>query len=232
MAIAPHHIAFIMDGNGRWAKKRMLPRLAGHKKGAQTLQTIVEHCQKLAVKHVTFYAFSSENWERPADEVTGLMHLLRSYLTSELQTLVKSNVKLTICGDRSALADDICVLITNAESNTSHCDGITLNICLSYGARQELLHVFKQLNHELNEKNQRPDQLTIDDINKHLYTSHLPDPDLIIRTGGEQRLSNFLLWQSAYSELYFTDILWPDFDAAQLEKACTDFKHRERRYGR
>jgi undecaprenyl diphosphate synthase len=220
-----------MDGNGRWAKARGLPRVAGHKKGADSVEEVMEACREQGVSYLTLYAFSSENWNRPADEVGGLMDLLRFYLGRELNKLHKNNVCLRVIGDRSKLADDILKEINKAEDLTANNDGLFLSIALSYGSRQEIVQAARIAAEKL-----ANGEIALEDINeinfgKLLYTCDVPDPDLLIRTGGEKRMSNFLLWQSAYTELYFSDILWPDFRKEHFAEAIKEFGLRERRYG-
>jgi undecaprenyl diphosphate synthase len=227
----PAHIAIIMDGNGRWAKKRHLPKIAGHRKGAEALRALLKPCHDMGVKHLTVYAFSSENWGRPADEVSDLMQLLKTYLSHEVPTLIENKVRLRIIGDKSKLSDDICSAISKAEAATALGEKLELIICLSYGARQELTCAMRALAKQVQAGTLLPEAITDELIQTHLHTNALPDPDLLIRTGGEQRLSNFLLWQSAYAELYFTDVLWPDFTPQHLREAILDFAGRERRFG-
>lgn len=231
MQDAPQHVAIIMDGNGRWAKERGLPRKAGHKKGAEALKKLLGECQNIGITYLSVYAFSSENWRRPELEVSDLMMLLRYYLEHELETLITHDIRLTVIGDTNALDDDIKDMITHAETKTAHCSTFHFGVCLNYGSRQELVHATKNIAEQVSNG-----ELALDDINESLISSQLycpdfPEPDLLIRTGGEKRLSNFLLWQLAYTELYFTESLWPDFTANELQKACTYFSTRERRYG-
>lgn len=227
----PTHIAIIMDGNGRWAKKRLLPRVAGHRKGADAVRETVKACGELGIGYLTLYAFSSENWKRPADEVDDLMGLLRLYLRKELRDLHKNNVRVRFIGERDALAEDIKDLIKDAEEQTQSNTGLTLVIALNYGARAEIVRAVKEFTQSVQSGALSIDDLTEDYFSDQLFTSQIPDPDVIIRTSGEQRLSNFLLWQSAYSELLFTDTLWPDFNRAALEAAIEEFQLRERRFG-
>lgn len=227
----PTHIAIIMDGNGRWAKKRMLPRVAGHRKGADAVRETVKACGELGVDYLTLYAFSSENWKRPADEVDDLMGLLRLYLRKELKDLHKNNVQIRFIGETDALASDIKDLIKEAEQKTKENSGLTLVIALNYGSRAELVNAAKRIAIAIQSGDMAISEVTEDKVSQHLFTDTIPDPDIIIRTSGEQRLSNFLLWQSAYSELLFTDILWPDFDRAALESAIEEYNRRDRRFG-
>lgn len=219
------HIAVIMDGNGRWAEARHLPRTAGHKKGAETARAILRSAGELGVKYLTMYAFSNENWQRPKLEVAALMQLLKHYLKTEIKELMDNDVRFTVIGDRSQLDSDIVKMIENMEQKSIDNQGIHLQLALSYGSRQELVRVCNALKHKEGE-------VTEADVESALYTSGVPDPDLLIRTGGEERISNFLLWQMAYTELYFTEILWPDFTADDFKAAITDFYARERRFGR
>lgn len=227
----PRHIAIIMDGNGRWAEAHGRPRKLGHQKGSEALKNLVTNCKGMGIDYITVYAFSSENWNRSDGEVTDLMDLLRYYLRREVKTLHKNNVRIQFIGDRSALADDIQEELIATEELTKQNTALHLTIALSYGARQEMMRTIKTIAQEI-----AKDQLRVEDIDEytvlaHLDTANLPDPDLLIRTGGEQRLSNFLLWQSAYTELYFTDTLWPDFTIEHLKDAMDDYAQRERRFG-
>jgi undecaprenyl diphosphate synthase len=227
----PVHVAIIMDGNGRWAKARGLPRTAGHKKGVEAVRRTVEAARELGLGYLTIFSFSSENWRRPEEEVSDLMGLLRFYLRSEIAELHKAGVRLRVMGDRSRLADDIVRLIEQAEGLTADNTVLTLVVALSYGSRQEIAMAARRLAEEV--KAGRLDPAAIDEeaVTARLYTADIPDPDLIVRTSGEQRLSNFLLWQSAYSELVFVDTLWPDFTKRDLEAAIEEFHRRERRFG-
>jgi undecaprenyl diphosphate synthase len=227
----PRHIAIIMDGNGRWAKSRGLPRTAGHKKGADTLRTTLNACRDAGVKYLTIYAFSSENWKRPEGEISDLMQLLKHYLTQELQTLHENNVRMRFIGDLSQLGGDIRTSIDDAMEMTSRNSDFNLTVALSYGARQEILRAVKKLAESVETGKLRAEDITEDMLTLALDTNGLPEPDLLIRTGGEQRLSNFLLWQSAYTEFYFTPVLWPDFDQAHFSEALQEYAKRERRYG-
>jgi undecaprenyl diphosphate synthase len=227
----PAHVAIIMDGNGRWAKARSLPRVAGHKKGADALREIMNGCRDAGVSHLTIYAFSSENWKRPAVEVKDLMELLRHYLGREIATLHKNGIRLRIIGDKTKLAADICKQIDDAEKLTEHNTAFHFNVALSYGARQELTQAMQTLATRIAAGGIKPEEVDENTISSFLYTSGIPDPDLLIRTGGEHRLSNFLLWQSAYTELYFTPTLWPDFSISHLQEALAEYANRERRYG-
>lgn len=223
----PQHVAVIMDGNGRWAKSRGLPRTAGHKKGADALRGILNACRAHGVSYLTVYAFSSENWRRSESEVSDLMELLQHYLSQELQTLHENGVHLRFIGDRSMLSPVIQNQLADAEALTTRNTGFYFIIALSYGARQEITRAVKKIVAQ----GIRAEDITEETIAGALDTAGLPEPDLLIRTGGEERMSNFLLWQSAYTELYFTDILWPDFGKKEFAAALDNFATRERRYG-
>lgn len=227
----PNHIAVIMDGNGRWAKERGLPRSAGHKKGVEAINEIVKACKANHIPYLTLYAFSAENWNRSLEEVDYLMGLLRYYLGHELKKLHQEGVRLRVIGDRSKLAKDINDKIQEAEVMTEGNTGIYLIVALSYGARQEIIHATREIVKRVEKGELKSDALDESVIEEHLYTFGIPEPDLLIRTGAEKRLSNFLLWQMAYTELLFLDILWPDFTEADLIHAINEFKTRERRYG-
>ena len=227
----PCHVAIIMDGNGRWAKKRSLPRLAGHKKGSDAIKTTIECCIERSIKYLTIYAFSSENWNRSDDEVKGLMQLLRTFLDKELNNLNKQDISLRVIGDKSKLDDDINKKILDAERLTQSNKTLVLNIALSYGSRQEIVNSCKLLLEHVTTNNKDIEVVDEEFFEQFLYTKNTPDPDLLIRTGGEKRLSNFLLWQSAYTELFFIDTLWPDFSSKEMELALKEFSMRERRYG-
>lgn len=226
-----NHLAIIMDGNGRWAKARHLPRTAGHKEGAETARKAIKSCKELGIKYLTLYTFSSENWSRPADEVKDLMNLLKYYLGRELKDLHKNGIKLKVIGDISKLSKDIRDKIAEAEKLTYGNTAAQLNMALSYGSRQEITYTVKKIAEKIQQEKLKIDEINENIISDYLYTSEIPDPDLLIRTGGEHRLSNFLLWQSAYTELYFTDVLWPDFEEKELKEAIADFETRERRFG-
>lgn len=226
------HIAIIMDGNGRWAQKRLLPRSAGHKKGAENVKIIAKAANKLGVKYLTLYAFSTENWNRPKDEVDTLMSLLREYLHSDFQELHENNVRILFIGERYMLDDDIVKAMENLEKQTAQNTGLTLCFAISYGARQEMLQAVKNLACLLKKGDISESDVDIQTFSDMLYTKNIPDPDVLIRTGGEFRISNFLLWQLAYTELFFSQTQWPDFDEKELESIVTQFKSRERRYGK
>ncbi len=227
----PAHIAIIMDGNGRWAKARGLPRTAGHKRGAESVRRTVEAAREMGVSYLTLYGFSSENWKRPAGEVSDLMGLLRLYLRNEINSLHKNGIRLKVIGDRKRLGPDIVRLIEDAESKTADNASLTLVLALSYGGRQELVEAARRIACDVADGKLSPDAIDEDMFSGHLFTAGIPDPDLIIRTSGEKRISNFLLWQGAYAELVFIETLWPEFGRAELEGAIRDYHGRERRYG-
>lgn len=227
-ASVPRHIAIIMDGNGRWATKRFLPRVAGHAKGVDAVRGIVEACIRRGVSYLTLFAFSSENWRRPADEVSVLMRLFVTALEKEVAKMHANNIRLKVVGDLSRFEQRLQDLIHNAETKTANNTGLTVTICANYGGRWDILQAMNRVR-ALKPLDQ---ELTEDDIAAQLAMAYAPEPDLFIRTGGETRISNFLLWQLAYSELYFTDTYWPDFDMAALDQAISSYQQRERRFGR
>lgn len=227
----PAHVAIIMDGNGRWAKKRGLPRTAGHAQGARTVEQILEDADHMGIRYLTVYAFSTENWSRPDGEVRALMNLLRTYMKTSLQKCAKNNVRIRVIGDKTKLDPDLQKAIADLERDTASNTGIGFQIAINYGARDEISRAVRIAAQKVQSGELAPDDITMDYISDSLDTGGIPDPDLLIRTGGEQRISNFLLWQTAYSELYFCDVAWPDFNKAELEKAVDAFNHRERRYG-
>ncbi len=227
----PAHVAIIMDGNGRWAKSRGLPRIFGHRRGAEVARQVLRCADELGVSYLTLYSFSSENWRRPPPEVEDLMGLLRVYLRSEVADLHRTGVRVRMIGDRTRMPSDIIDLVEHAETLTAANTGITMVLALSYGSRDELAKAVRQIAREAADGGIRPEDIDEDAIAQRLYTRDIPDPDLVIRTGREKRLSNFLLWQAAYSELIFTDVLWPDFTARDLEDAIGEFHKRERRFG-
>ena len=229
--VTPKHIAIIMDGNGRWAQARGLPRIAGHRQGAEAVRRSVEACRELGVSYLTLFAFSSENWKRPAAEVDDLMGLLRLYLRREISELAKNDVRLKVIGDRTKLSEDIRSLIREGETRTQQNMGLTLTIAISYGAQAEIVNAARQIAAAHKNGELDLDEIDVGMFSRFLYTDTMPDPDLVIRTSGEQRLSNFMLWQSAYAELLFMDVYWPDFDKQCLVKAIDSFNARERRYG-
>lgn len=227
----PHHVAVIMDGNGRWASQRGMPRTFGHKQGVEATKRLVRAAHDMGIKVLTIYGFSTENWSRPQDEVDVLMGLLKSYFNAEIADLHKANVRIRVIGNRADFASDISSLLDHAENLTRTNDGLTLCVALSYGGRQEILEATRALATQVAEGKLRPEDIEPRHLSQGLETADLPDPDLIIRTSGEQRLSNFLLWQAAYAELYFDPVLWPDYRAENLEKAVAAYKGRERRFG-
>lgn len=229
----PQHIAVIMDGNGRWAKKRGLPRKAGHKVGAETFRTIATYCKDIGVKYFTVYAFSTENWKRPQDEVDALMNLFRAYLKEAAETMYERGVAVRVLGDLSVLPEDIRAQIAEVDEIADRLgpDAATASLCINYGGRDEIKNAVRAIAQQVKNGEIQPENITEETIGAHLYTAHMPDPDLIIRPSGEIRTSNFLLWQSAYSEYYFTDVLWPDFKTSDLDAAIDNFNSRNRRFG-
>lgn len=227
----PKHIAIIMDGNGRWAKEKNLPRAFGHKAGVETIRDIVKECSSLGVKYLTLYAFSTENWKRPADEVNMLMKLLVEYLKKEINELHKEKVVVKSIGDISKLPKVCQDELYAAYELTKKNNGLTLNLALNYGGRDEIVNSVIQIADKVKRGELRIEEINENNIKENLYTGNIPDPDIIIRTAGEQRLSNFLLWQCAYSEFWYTDIKWPNFKREDLRKAIYDYQNRERRYG-
>jgi len=221
----PHHIAIVMDGNGRWATRRFLPRVAGHKKGVDALRACVRHCGDIGVKVLTVFAFSSENWNRPPEEVSGLMELLVLALAREVPQLLAEGVRIHFIGERSGLSEKVRNGLLQAEAATAANTRLIFNICFNYGGRWDIAQAAAGLA-------ARGETITEQSLDRAMALAHVPDPDLLIRTGGEQRISNFLLWQGAYSELYFSDKLWPEFDAAAIDAAIADYAGRERRFGR
>ncbi len=229
--LTPTHVAIIMDGNGRWAKSRGLPRATGHQRGAEAVRRVVEGAREFGISYLTLYAFSSENWKRPASEVDDLMGLLRLYLRRELAELHRNDVRLRFIGDRTGLARNIVSLLEESEALTAGNGGLTLVIAFNYGSHGEILRAAKGLAEDVAAGILRADEIDEVAFRQHLETVNIPDPDLLIRTSGEQRLSNFLLWQSAYAELMFIDTLWPDFTKDSLREALNEYHHRERRFG-
>ena len=227
----PEHDAIIMDGNGRWAKKRALPRTIGHKFGAENFRKITRYISKTGVKYLTLYAFSTENWKRPPEEIEGLMKLFHQYLIDSLTDFKDDDIKIVYIGDRTAFSPSLHKLINESQEQAKDRKGMVLNIAMNYGSRDEIVRAVKQLCNEAKDGKIDPDSITSKDISDRLYTGGIPDPDLIIRTGGEMRLSNFLLYQSAYSEYYSTDTLWPDFHEEDFDKAIIEFNRRNRRFG-
>jgi len=229
VASVPRHIAIIMDGNGRWAKQRFMPRVAGHQRGVEALREVVKSCRELGVEYLTVFAFSSENWRRPADEVSFLMTLFLKMLEREVANLHKNNIRLRIIGDRSRFSDKLRQAMQDAEQLTADNTALTLTIAANYGGRWDVMHAVQSM---LREHPNLAESFTEEDLHPYLSMSDAPEPDLFIRTGGEQRISNFMLWQLAYTELYFTDVLWPAFDRKELEGAIASYQKRERRFGR
>ena len=227
----PCHIAIIMDGNGRWARKKGKPRVFGHQNGVNAVRATTEAAAEIGIKYLTLYAFSSENWNRPQSEIDALMTLLVTSIYKETDTLIKNNIRLATIGNLALLPKNVQNKIAQAKHATSHCDGLTLVVAISYGSRWEILEAAKLMAKDINSKKLSPANLSPDDFNQYLYTADIPDPELLIRTSGEYRISNFLLWQIAYSELYFTHVLWPDFTKEDLLKAIIDYQRRERRFG-
>ena len=221
----PHHIAIVMDGNGRWATRRFLPRVAGHKKGLDALRACVRHCGERGVRVLTVFAFSSENWNRPPEEVSGLMQLLAVALAREVPQLHAEGVQVHFIGNRAALSEKVRAGLQQAEAATASNQRLTFNICFNYGGRWDIAQAAASLA-------AKGEPVTEASLDRAMALAHVPDPDLLIRTGGEQRISNFLLWQGAYSELYFSDKLWPDFDEAAIDAAIADYAGRERRFGK
>src|SRR3954451_21535115 len=228
---APRHVAIIMDGNGRWAAARGLPRTEGHRRGVEALRRTVRAAGELGVGFLTIFSFSSENWTRPPAEVCDLMALLRRFIRNDLAELHANNVRVRVIGERAGLAPDILRLLEEAEELTRRNDGLVLVVAFNYGARQEIARAARRLAQQVQDGQLDPEAVTADLLARNLDAPELPDPDLIIRTSGEQRLSNFLLWQAAYSELVFVPTYWPDFDRSTLEGAITEFRRRERRFG-
>ena len=224
------HIAFILDGNGRWAKLRGLPRTEGHRQGAVRVREIVKACKERGIEYVTLYAFSTENWKRPQEEVNAIMNLLRSYL-DEAEKYSQQNVRVKFLGDRTRLDNDISERMTRAEEESSNCTGMTLNIAINYGGREEITRAVRSIAKRAAAGEIDPDSISQDAVSAELYTAGQPDPDLMIRPSGEERLSNYLLWQCAYAEFVFMDVLWPDFTEADLDRAIEIYGRRNRRFG-
>lgn len=225
----PRHIAIILDGNGRWAQKRGLPRTAGHAAGAETFRKIATYCKEIGLEYLTVYAFSTENWKRPQQEVDTIMSLLEKYLYEAIDQMEKDRVKMAFFGDTTVLSPKLQELIARTRDISKHYEGCQVNICLNYGGRDEILRGIRKYAEEY--KNGTAEELTEESFNRYLFSAGIPDPDLLIRPGGELRLSNFLMWQSAYSELYFTDTLWPDFTPEDINRTIAVYQHRDRRYG-
>ncbi len=232
MEMVPTHVAIIMDGNGRWAEQRKRPRLFGHKAGVDSVRIIVEAARKIGVKHLTLYAFSTENWQRPGVEVKGLMSLLKTYLQAELEKMLTNQIRLECFGQMSRLPQDVQQILQRVIEKTRHCQGMRLNLALSYGSRAEIIDAVKCIGKKCSDGTLNPEEIDAIVFDNHLYSSGQSDPDLLIRTGGEKRLSNFLLWQISYAEIYFTDIMWPDFREQELKDALQEFARRQRRFGK
>ena len=226
----PRHVAIIMDGNGRWASKRALPRSAGHAAGAETFRKVATYCKNIGIEYLTVYAFSTENWKRPDDEIGTIMQLLEKYLHEALTKMERDKVKMKFFGDVSILTPELRKLISDTEELSKKFEGVQVNICLNYGGRGEILRAASNYAKDLLD-GKAPPELDEQTFSKYMYSADIPDPDFIIRPSGEMRLSNFLLWQSAYSEFYFTDVLWPDFNEHELDRAIIAFQERDRRYG-
>ncbi len=226
----PVHIAIIMDGNGRWAKKRGLPRSAGHSAGASTFKSIARYCNQIGIRYLTVYAFSTENWKRSQDEVEGIMNLLREYLIDSAN-FKGENIRLRFIGDLSRLAPDILELIDKAEKDSEDATGLQVNIALNYGGRDEIVHAVRDIANDVLRGSLNAEDITEQTVSDKLFTADMPDPDLVIRPSGEYRLSNYLIWQTAYSEFWFTDVLWPDFSKMDLDEAIISFSKRDRRFG-
>jgi undecaprenyl diphosphate synthase len=231
LSMLPRHIAIIMDGNGRWAKKRGQSRTSGHKAGGETFRRIADYLKEIGIPYFTVYAFSTENWKRPPEEVGFIMRLLRDYLIEAAERVAKDNISMHIIGNRSILSPEILKLIDKIHAIPVKDSRLYINICLNYGGRDEITNAVRQIGESLLKGSLKLSEITEDTISEHLYTKGVPDPDLIIRPSGEYRISNFLLWQSAYSEYYFTDVLWPDFDKNEMNCAIADYQRRSRRFG-
>jgi undecaprenyl diphosphate synthase len=232
----PSHVAIIMDGNGRWAKQRLIKRINGHAQGAETVRTIVRASREIGISYLTLYAFSTENWQRPKAEIMALMGLLKRFLKSELEEMLENNIRLEAIGQIERLPDDVQKRLGETMAATRKNDGLVLTLALSYGSRAEIIRMVKHVACKAYARNIEPDKLTdiqlADIIADHLYTRHMPDPDLLIRTSGEMRISNFLLWQIAYTEIYVTQTLWPDFNKEEFLSIVAAYQHRERRFGK
>ena len=227
----PRHVAIIMDGNGRWAQRRGLPRTAGHKAGAETFRNIATYCKEIGIDYLTVYAFSTENWKRPPAEVDAIMGLLDQYLRESIETMARDNIRLRFFGDTSVLSPKLRKLIEETDEITQHIEGFQANICLNYGGRDEIVRAAKKYAQECVEGMKTPESLSEADFSNYLWSAGIPDPELLIRPGGEMRVSNFLLWQCAYSEIYVTDTLWPDFGKKELDQAISWYQTRDRRFG-
>ena len=226
----PRHIAIILDGNGRWAKKRGLPRTAGHAAGSENFRKIATYCKNIGVEYLTVYAFSTENWKRPEDEVKTIMKLLEKYLQEAISTMERDHIRMKVFGDVSGLSPKLQKLVAKTDEISSRYEGFQANICLNYGGRDEIVHAARRYARDY-AQGRTDGELTEEQFGNYLYSAGICDPDLLIRPGGELRISNFLLWQCAYSEFYFTDVLWPDFTSAELDKAIAAYQSRDRRFG-
>ncbi len=227
----PRHIAIILDGNGRWARKRGLPRTAGHKVGAETFRTIATYCRDIGIDYLTVYAFSTENWKRPQDEIDTIMALLKRYLLEAIDTMERDNVRLNFMGDLSVFNGELQKLAAQCNEISARLTGCQCNICINYGGRAEILHAARRFAEDCTAGAAKPEDLTEERFDSYLYSTGIPSPELLIRPGGEQRLSNFLLWQCAYTEFYSTDVLWPDFSKEDLHRAIAAYQGRDRRFG-
>ena len=226
----PRHIAIILDGNGRWAKQRGLPRTAGHMAGAETFRRIATYCRSIGVEYLTVYAFSTENWKRPEEEVGTIMKLLWRYLDEAIRTMEKDHIRMKVFGELARLSPQLREMVDRTDEISQHYQGFQANICLNYGGRDEIIHAARRYARDYAEGKVQG-ELSEEQFGGYLYSAGIPDPDLLIRPGGEMRISNFLLWQCAYAEFYFTDVLWPDFTPEELDKAIAEFNRRDRRYG-
>ena len=226
----PDHVGFIMDGNGRWAKKRGLPRSFGHREGAKQFKKIVRYCKDIGLKNISFYAFSTENWQRPAEEVNTIMELFRDYIV-DVRNFLSENTRMIFLGDKSAFDEDLQEKMIKLEEDTAHYDEMTLMMAVNYGGRDEITHAARILAEKAAKGEIKPEDITEQSISDNLYTAGFPDVDLLIRPSGEQRISNYLIWQCAYAEFYYTDVLWPDFTPDELDKALAEYARRNRRFG-
>jgi undecaprenyl diphosphate synthase len=227
----PKHLAIIMDGNGRWARQKSLSRIEGHIKGIQSVRTVVTTCRELGIEFLTLYAFSIENWRRPVNEVLALMGLLQRYLRKELDKMLENDIRLRAIGDINSLPPDAHDTLIDTVEKTAHCDGMVLTLALSYSGRDEIIRAFRRLVADIKNKRIRPEEVSEETLSNYLSTKDIPDPDLLIRTSGEYRISNFLLWEMAYTEIYVTETLWPEFGKEDLIKALLNYQSRERRFG-
>ncbi|MDE6035011.1 MAG: di-trans,poly-cis-decaprenylcistransferase [Ruminococcus sp.] len=229
-AVLPQHVGFIMDGNGRWAKKRGLPRSFGHREGAKNFKKIVRYCKDIGLKNISFYAFSTENWQRPTDEINTIMELFRDYIV-DVRNFLSENTRMIFLGDKSAFDDDLREKMVRLEEDTAHYTEMNLMMAVNYGGRDEIAHSARLLAQQAIEGKIKPEDITEQSVAENLYTAGFPDVDLLIRPSGELRLSNYLIWQCAYAEYYFTDVLWPDFSPKDLDKALIEYNNRSRRFG-